>query len=288
MPRYPHRITRINPFTGQPITTIRLQAFYPEHVRERLEAHNFSSGLSIGGNTNVVPNSFLGGCPAPQPPRWPHGTNGAMQFVCQIDFAEVTSRAIRFAQLPTSGLLQLWADCGDLFVNDTSAGGGWCALWDGRCVVEPKIWADAPPNHATAPSRPIGVEEWSVESPELPNHRLLGPAWWGEGLLSMNYFRTGAFLRDPKLRQLLTHVKFDPNHIEKEDLAQLADALCDCGLAPEMLGAGAANWGVLLAIGSDEHLHMEWGDLGSLVLECDMVRAIHGDLSDSVLTICCS
>lgn len=226
----------------------------------------------------ATPGSRYGGLPlVPPGTAWPRSPRRPMVFLGQLDFAQLARcHGGALAHLPAEGVLSLFYDEQEQrWGSSPEDRKWWQAVWAPR--AEQVVALDMPEELAEsglAFERPVRLlARLGVSLPRGES--------WGEGPVPgleelprpqvASYEALRQRLVGPRPHQVGGHASWVQNDARLE--AQLVSQGMDCSQPgawgseqARRLGRGAAEWGLLWQIPSDEQVGFQWGDAGSLYL----------------------
>lgn len=267
-------------------TEVKLDA---RDVIERIKARARPSVRAL--HTGQNSRSKLGGIPTvPAGFKWPEWKGVPLQFLCQLDLAEL-QRAMPLDWLPESGLLAFFYD-----QEQSTWGFDPADLGSWRVVHFPRDAALAPANLPQG-SVAAGVysevfltlkQQASLPSPEQAglNYAQISDEAWR--LVEEYQFP------DEPLHQIAGW----PGAIQNDGM-ELECQLASNGVyiggsdgynseAAKQLAEGGGQWRLLLQLDSDDGAQMMWGDVGRLYFWVKETDAAKGDFSGVWMILQCS
>lgn len=228
-----------------------------------------SCRLMPDGACGGVGISRLGGLPdLSEATAWPHGPNGPLSFVAQLDLADVAA-VLDADELPDSGLLSFFYDAVEqsAWGFDPADASSWAVVHTPcDAVISPRPWPDALVEEGRLgavglsltkeltfpPATSLDVERLGIES-----------AWETYGRV------LGEDEDDELISRLLGHPQ--PVQGDMQVKSQLASNGIYCGggnyferSEARDLIPGSDRWRLLLQVDSHDELGTMWGDVGRL------------------------
>ena len=223
--------------------------------------------------------SWLGGRPVvPRGFEWPRRDERALGFLGQLDLAEL-ARACALEWLPTAGSLAFFYDVVDSpWGYDLEHAGGW------------RVEHVAGEGQELAPPADIATEAVFARRPIEARRVSLPPEGLSPAVKALELSDRESDLLGEHVEALFEH---GPDHHVGGFAypVQFTEVELECQLASnglyigdedprvEALAPGASEWRLLLQLGSDPELGMEWGDCGSLYFCVRAAQARRGDFT---------
>jgi uncharacterized protein YwqG len=258
-------------------------------VIERINAHARPCVRAL--HADQISRSKLGGIPTvPAGFEWPDWNGVPLQFLCQLDLAELQG-ALPLEWLPDSGLLSFFYDEGQsTWGFDPADLGSWRVMqFEADVVLAPAIFPQGSNAASVLPEVFLKFEKQaSLPDPEragLHFSQIPDEAW--------EYLEGYRFPEEP-----LHQIAGWPCAVQNEGM-ELECQLASNGVyvggsdgygsdEAKRLAEGSGQWRLLLQLDSDDDAEMQWGDVGRLYFWVKEAESAKGDFSGVWMILQCS
>jgi uncharacterized protein YwqG len=219
--------------------------------------------------------SFLRGAPSIAPDPWPVRNGRKLDFLAQIDLAQVQA-ALQPDWLPREGALLFFYDF-ESYVMGSDVGSQDC--W--AVIYQPVASRDLAPRESPAPSDPAYARVPVMFRPILryPTRERLGAVVLDdEERFTLQALADAEFGANPKHQFAGT-----PYPVQDDDMERLCQRVSSGGLEK-----GAADWRLLLQLDTDDSVSFNWISSGMSYFFVRESQARVGDFSNAWMVIQCT